>query len=335
MDDEKLGRLFADQARTPEAGAEALRAIVARDRRARVRTLAGVAAVTLAIGAVGGTTFGGSPPDPVTDVASTDVASSDVELASFESEQLAALASAPAGEARDAKPGPGPGRLGALDPLLRRTTDDGITIRAYRARPPEAPACPENRECPAPPPPECLPVEGLVPELSNDGAIGPRHPLPVFTKPSGTTIDVVHTGVFGVLEGSAAQWLAVVAGPEVAVVRLAAADGTVDEMAPVDGYAVLARAIEVPEVPSPTDAHPGPRLAGTVEGLDASGAVVGRAEFAAGDTFSRPEGCPQPAGGHGRGAPPRRGQRPVPGERPHGGGPRPEGASSPTPLSPS
>ena len=315
MDDAELGRLFADHARTPEPGPEPLRAIVARDRRARVRTLAGVAAVTLAIGAVGGTMIAGSPPEPITEVASTDV-----ELASFEREQLAALVSGPAGEGQDAEHGPGPGRLGALEPLFLRTTDDGISIRAYRAQPPPRPACPEGQECPPSPPPECVPAERLVPELSNSGAIGPRHPLPVFAEPSGTALGVVHTGVFGVLERSPAQWLAVVAGPEVSVVKVAFADGSGDEMAPVDGYAVLARAIEVPELPAGTDAAPGrPRLAGTVEGLDAAGAVVGRAEFAPGDTFSRPEGCPQPADGHRRGVPPAGGPR------------RPRGGSSLTP----
>jgi hypothetical protein len=320
MDDTELGRLLANQVKTPEPSVESLRAIVARDRRTRVRTFAAVMAITLAIGVVAvGTRLG---PDPST---TTEVASADLELASFESDQLAALESGAPGPGQGApRQGSGPPGPEPLDQLFLRTTGDGVAIRAYRHQVVGRAPCQEGQECPPQPPAACLPAELLLAELSNSGSIGPRHPLPVFAKPAGTTLEVLHAGVFGGRERSPAQWVTAIVGPDVAVVRVTFAGGAVDEMVPVDGYAVLARGIQLSEVPAHGDASPlRQRLSGTVEGLDGSGTVVASRSFAPGDSFSRPEGCPSPPAAGYRGGPRQGpGRAEGPGHRP-GGGPRP------------
>ncbi|MDQ3462401.1 MAG: hypothetical protein M3471_05120 [Actinomycetota bacterium] len=327
MDDNELGRLLANQVEAPEPSAESLRAIVARDRRMRLRTFAAAVATTLAVGVV----IGGNRPEP--DPAqgqSTEVASADLELASFESDQLAALDAVAVDPGQDAPSGRDSIRPEPLDQLFLRTTGDGVAVRAYRHQVVGRAPCPEGQECPPSPPVECLPSELLLAELSNSGSIGPRHPLPVFTEPQGRDLDLLHSGVFGGRERSPAQWVAVLTGPDVALVRATFAGGSVDEMAPVDGYSVLARGIDLSDVPAGgADAPLRLRLAVTVESLDASGSVVGSDEFVPGATFSRPEGCPAPLRGE-RGGP-RHGRVPggdaypraAPGSSPPGNGPEP------------
>ena len=198
-DDRQYGRMLGAQAHQAPASREALRAIVDRHRRSRARNLSLVVAVAVVAGAFGG--WYASQPDGTTEVASTD------SLANFDGAQIAALYATAPGEGEGANPhgspdtgGPGPGggqRPPAVlfDRLFLRTAN-GIAIRAYSHRPPERPACPEGQTCPTIPA-ECIPSEVYTAELSNEAAIGPHRPTPVFGEPAGSEVKVLYYGIFG------------------------------------------------------------------------------------------------------------------------------------------
>ncbi len=299
MDDVELGRLLDRQATISEPSVESLRAVVRRDRRTRGRNLAVVVVVALAVVAIAGGLYGEREPAP-----SIVLPTEDVQLASFESEQLAALgvAGPKLDEAGRRGPGPAPQPAGSNSSSGRRTTASTSGLSEPRRRESVL-----SREAG---------VRGVtacaVHTLRAVGGPGVergchRSPPPpaVFTKPGGRSVGVLHAGIFGGRERSPAQWVAVLAGPEVAAVRATFADGSLDEIAPVDGYAVAARGIELAELSTSVDSSPmRPRLGGTAEGLDASGTVLTVDEFAPGDTFRRPDGCPAPGSGLGGKAPP-------------------------------
>jgi hypothetical protein len=86
------------------------------------------------------------------------------------------------------------------------------------------------------------------------------------TEPTGEV-----SGAFGVAEGAPVWWTAVSVGPEVATVEMTFDGGSTDQMAPVDGVAVLAHPVD----PSVASAGEGPyQVRGTLRLLDASGAVI-------------------------------------------------------------
>ena len=83
---------------------------------------------------------------------------------------------------------------------------------------------------------ECSPAS-LVVGLSTEGAVAR---LGGFPRDEGSTLRVVRTEVFGKEEGSPGSIAVVRVAPEVATVQVQFSDGTVDAMAPVHGWAVLA-----------------------------------------------------------------------------------------------
>jgi hypothetical protein len=135
-------------------------------------------------------------------------------------------------------------------------------------------------------------------ELSDDTAVGEgtlfssSDPSPVTsnagTSDSGTSdagtspVDAV-SDVFGVAEGAPVWWIAVSVGPDVADAAMTFADGSTDEMAPVDGVVVLAQPID----PTVAAAGDGPDVVrGTLRLFDAAGSVVSSVIF--------PEPAPAP-----------------------------------------
>ena len=109
-------------------------------------------------------------------------------------------------------------------------------------------------------------------ELSNDAAVG-QGLLPLAADAPTTPLAEVVPGMFGGAESSPAMWVTVRTGPGVATVRLRLPSGATDEMAPVEGVAVLAHGTPKP----PPD--------GTlVEALDGAGNVI------ASQDVSKPQG---------------------------------------------
>ncbi len=81
----------------------------------------------------------------------------------------------------------------------------------------------------------------------------------------------LETGAFGVLEGDPVWWVAVEVGTDVSSVQMTFPDGTTDEMAPVDGVAVLAHRL----APAVASVATGPyEVRGTLELLGADGSVM-------------------------------------------------------------
>ena len=147
---------------------------------------------------------------------------------------------------------------GTLDPLFRRTTDDGITVRGFRIG--NETACGEDSWCP---PPECIPNASISGQLSTDAAVGLAFGS---TYPDDSTLRVTGWGGFGDQgEGSPSRWVIAQTADDVAQVRFEY-DGASDEMAPEDGVVILA-------VPGKASDE-----GGTVVALDSSGAELERAD---------------------------------------------------------
>ena len=90
-------------------------------------------------------------------------------------------------------------------------------------------------------------------------------------------------GAFGVAEGSPVWWVGVSVGSEVANVQMTFADGSSDQMTPVDGVAVLAHGIDASEASADGGGYD---ITGTLKMFDPSGAVV--------QTVDLPESAPTP-----------------------------------------
>ncbi len=134
----------------------------------------------------------------------------------------------------------------SLTPLFRREAN-GVSIRAYRAKPSPMPILPDQA-CSAP-------TSFVQVELSNAAAAGMTGTPEV----AGDSLTVLGAEEFGRDEGEPATSAIVRTGVGVATIRLQAGAAS-DAMAPQDGIAVLV--------------VPGSGLSGVVEGLDAAGAVV-------------------------------------------------------------
>jgi hypothetical protein len=141
--------------------------------------------------------------------------------------------------------------------------------------------------------PECLPTAMLRAELSNQAAVDPGF-VSVSKLAPDQAMAVVQTSFFGIEEGSPVEWVAVHTTDAVATVRVRFGDGNTDEMAPVQGYAVLAHQTAAPTPPDPTADPEAFRKAmapqGTVEGLDGSGAIVTTADLGAPPAEAAPDG---------------------------------------------
>ena len=126
----------------------------------------------------------------------------------------------------------------------------------------------------------CAASEDLVVEVANPDAVGSVVvPLPAISvSEPGQPFEVIDSSAVGVEEGTPIEVVTVHVGPQVASMRATFADGSTDQMAVTDGWAVL-----VDDGTSP--------LPATATALDASGAVVASATINAEDAIARPTAC--------------------------------------------
>jgi hypothetical protein len=167
---------------------------------------------------------------------------------------------------------------GPLEKLFFRTSADGVEIRAYRSAPTAtdlpAPACGPGEPCPAPECSQTVTTEAMITgELSTDAAVA------VATGSAGETsgddpdlsVSSGSWGSFGVAEAAPARWVIASVNESVVRVRATFPGGTVDEMEPVDGVAILASRVADPDA-----------AGATLEGLAADGSVVKRIDVTPG-----------------------------------------------------
>lgn len=178
-----------------------------------------------------------------------------------------------------------------LEKLFRRTTSDGVAIRAYLSNTGGS-ACQGDGWCP---PADCFPDAMVTGELSTEAAVG----FATGSHYGGEAPDLRVTGAgsFGTNgEGAPARVVIAQSGREIQKVRVTFEGGGSDEMAPVDGIVVLAALADAT------------KSGGTVEALDGDGNVVAHAEAGAvanGADFTisqrpvllSPDGQSSPAGG--------------------------------------
>jgi len=293
-DDNDLTHLLGQAADPPIATPDAFREVLARHRKGRTQALVAALAAVALLGPAAGIAVGrataGHP---------TQVATAGSPTATGSSSSASGSGGIDSGGVSTATGGSAPwSQVPQPKKLFVRTTADGVTIRAYLLEnipgPGESHCATDKGEVPCPTmPPECSPPTAqLQTELSDDGAVDPGF-VPVTTADHSGPLAVLHSSYFGVMESDPAAWAAVKADAGVARVRVRFADGATDEMAPVDGYAVFAHrtpAPAPPTPPSPTAPAPSPEEAqammktwmpqGSVEALDATGAVLGTVDLA-------------------------------------------------------
>jgi len=184
-----------------------------------------------------------------------------------------------------AAPGAAKGGPENTESVFVRTTDDGVTIRAYRGSYPadwgvQAPAPCEGPGCP---PRECRMKGALVIGFSTDAAVSEGW-AELYPRGDEQLRTVMASG-FGTMFDAPAAWVAIQTGDRVARVRATFRDGTTDEMRPRTHLAVLASPVHgiEPERLGPT---------GRVTAFDDDGEIVGRARFGPSETQnSRPAKC--------------------------------------------
>jgi hypothetical protein len=128
--------------------------------------------------------------------------------------------------------------------LFVRTTADGVALRGYLQKNDSTfagqPACDPNSWCP---PPECNPSTFFMAELSSTEAVAqngsPEYPLDGPAASRGET-------QLGQMEGAPVSSYMVQTNSDVTNVRATWPDGFVDEMAPVNGWAIVAHAGNTP-----------------------------------------------------------------------------------------
>ncbi|MCU1450527.1 MAG: hypothetical protein JWP02_2697 [Acidimicrobiales bacterium] len=148
---------------------------------------------------------------------------------------------------------------------------------------PPAPGTPAPLPCPVPP--ACNPTPLVMAELSNDAAVGQGF-VPLASDAPSAVLSQVGTGMFGLAESSPAVWAAVRTGPGMSTVRLRLPSGETDQMAPVEGVAVLAHGTTKP----PPDGT-------VVEALDGSGNVIGSEAVNSPQSGQRVTACAVAVGG--------------------------------------
>jgi len=291
-DDDELTRLLGHAAQPPVATPDSFREVMVRYRKGRTRALIGaLVAVTLLGPAVGMAVGRATAPRPV------QVATGGASGAAT------SRSSGGSGGSGGSTESHGAGVVGALPKfqappspkrLFVRTTADGVSIRAYLHQNPlvqgEAQCVTDRGSTPCPtPPPECAPPDTqLQTGLSDDGAVDFGY-VPVNPVASAGPLVVLQASYFGAMEGDPAAWVALKADGSVAQVRVRYSDGATDEMAPVEGYAVLAHRMAAPAPPKmkgppPPDEAEAQMKAylpqGSAEALDANGAVLTSADLA-------------------------------------------------------
>ena len=289
-EDAELKRLV-DTAPAGTASTDALREIVARRDRWRVRALA----ITLAVAVVG---------LPIAGYAIGQARSSGTVIRAANAPQAAPQPSGASGAASSAigsggfaEPGVSPKQL------FVRDTADGVRIRGYLtplatvvpkcAEPAPAPAQPapmpapagpapaqfapaqpppgaptpppsavppataEPVPCPVPPNPACVPSGILDAEVSDDQVAG-QVTMPAFPA-SGQALRVIGAQITGSGEPTPIGSVLIRTGSGVASVELRFQNGPTDRMSPVDGYAILAgqvHGLPVDSAPIPLPAVP-------------------------------------------------------------------------------
>jgi hypothetical protein len=252
-----------DQPSGPPAGRDELAAIVARSSRRRTRMAAAGMAGTLLVGAVGGWAIASQSKSD------NRVMASATSPTTIGPEAGAAYASGGGVSGVISSGGPGMKRT------FVRTTADGVTVRGFEMTPPDVPAAAKP----------CLVFPVFQSELSTTG-MASGSPFPVFDT-SGPLSGSV--GLIGQAEQSPV-WVATThSGTGITLVRAHFSDGSTDEMAPVNGWAVLAHGAAT------AAAKTGPATA-TVEGLDGQGKVVATQQLDEGgkQNFKPPAGCVPP-----------------------------------------
>ncbi len=172
---------------------------------------------------------------------------------------------------------------GTATHLFTRTTADGVTMRVYRLAATGIGCGPiPVAGGPATPSLSCGNSQQVAIEMSDATAVGQgdlgwsvASASPTDSSSSagaavstGSEPQTISTGAFGVVEGDPVWWVAFQVGAEVTRSEVTFADGSTDEMAPVDGVAVLAHHVTVGATSDPDT------VTGTVELFDGSGSVV-------------------------------------------------------------
>jgi hypothetical protein len=162
--------------------------------------------------------------------------------------------------------------------LFLRTTADGVALRGYLQQMDKSmngqPMCDPSSWCP---PPECNPTTYFMAELSSTEAVAqngsPQFPLDGPAAARGET-------QLGQMEGAPVSSYMVQTNSDVTNVRATWPDGFVDEMAPVNGWAMVA--------------HSGATAPSTLEAVVTDGSSVALKNFQNGGGYSYPVQCQPP-----------------------------------------
>ncbi|MFN2503965.1 MAG: hypothetical protein ABR540_07015 [Acidimicrobiales bacterium] len=265
----------------PDASEDTLRSIVERHRRRQVRALAGGLLVVLVAGPALGWALGRSTEgDGARDV---QAASGQPTPPAPEVVHVPPVSASEMGSMGD------PGFYGppAATRLFLRDTEDRIRIRAYTSDLGSLPPGLEGENADAA---ACRRPTQLFHAQISDDFVADNGTAPVMTwTPEPAPVTLLDVGLVGVAEGSPILRVGLRTSPEVAAVRLRRGDATADQMAPVDGWAVLASHVDG----TAEDLFRGPPE-GVVEALDASGAVLATVDLAAGPGPEIPAECRPP-----------------------------------------
>jgi len=159
-----------------------------------------------------------------------------------------------------------------------RTTDNGVTIRAFRGSYADG-VFPEPCTGPGCPPPACQVQGALIIGFSNEAAVSEG--WAELYRPGDDELRTVMASGFGSPFDAPAAWVALQTGDGVARVRATFRDGRTDEMRPREHLVVLASPVR-----GTTAEYVGPT--GRAVAFDADGKVVGRVQFGPDDPFESP-----------------------------------------------
>ena len=224
----------------PAAGRDELHAIVARSGQRRTRLAAAGMIGTLAIGAIAGWAASSRRATRTTSLAAGGSTTTIPAL------REAVRGAAGGGIAFDGNGGP------AMTKKFVRTTTDGVSIRGYEWDGSKGMS------------PSCGVFLGFQAEVSTADIVGVGS---AFVGSSNTApFTSISPMTLGDIEKAPVRVVTVKTGAGVAQVRVTFADGKTDQMAPVDGWSVLASKLPA--------ANAGKEENDTVQALDSSGQVV-------------------------------------------------------------
>jgi hypothetical protein len=171
-----------------------------------------------------------------------------------------------------ASPASAKGPPGAGKRIFVRTTDDGVTVRVFRASD-EIGGSPEPCTGPGCPPRECAVRGALMLGISTDDGVGQGW-VQVYPR-TGEAMDLVGAGITGSEFGDAVGWVVAQTGPGVHRVALQFDGGGRDEMQARDHLVALAGPVETPNLAITGQLLPAGRLTAFNKGGDR----IGRARF--------------------------------------------------------